>query len=1088
MIEDDDILVLADRARKYAALSGEFQPVEAVKAAFGSAEFDPPVAARVMGFLRADCTVAADGKAWIMRQSPRDKVLSKLGPDGLAESAEWNLPEDALAVTMRSTLAADPEAVTSEINAVLADPTPDLERVDTLARAIELAGSATGKAIDLLPALQGTLNRHSGIRRADEQLAQGYYGNEALRERLGRWIDSPYEASFARALYIRGIPGVGKSFLLTKLVQEARERTNPIVLLLDFDRRGLNLVELDGLTMELARQLGNELPDSAVELAQLRARDSGESQDKSSKRGPRSMSYALVEAMGRAVQSSGRNVLLVLDTLEVLASYGSSHPRRLFEYLDDLLNLGVAPTAIIAAGRGEALDSLDKRRIEDVQHLTGLPDRVARQILERLETPSDAILPILEMAHGNPLILRLAAKLAREGGAEAVALENVEGEAPEVAGGYLYRAILSRIEGEDLCRIANLGLVMQRIDAGAIAEVIAPALEMSITLDQAGQMLEQLSTHHWLVENEPGGWVRHRSDVREVVLRLLYANSPVEVVRVNAGAAKYLADKDPKEALYHRLQALGPNEPLPEIRVELAAQFTEQMIAELRDREADAVLQARGERSRSGRGDGSLNSSPVRKRVRLAKLPRSAADATEKRSPTGASNSAKASAFSNASPSIPPSALTDLRFLLEKGDLVEADKLFQSTFKQIPPVTKPAGVAAMCHLWLSGQWSKAEQLFRQCERRSFRHARWEGAEALVNLAILEMQAEFDFDALVDSLGRNDEVLWKAHQTYREARTLRLNQGALAYALLAVSRDMELRGSLAELASSAGTGLQDSVCQEQVLREASDLRERHRIPSQFDPAEPWEIAANLNPYSAPVASLVALKASPKLTEYMIAVSGNFSAMARVPFDVDDGNTVGGRLLSRSEVMVEQLAALGSTADWLSGFAFFHQVANVPLIARRAEAWRRAAAGEWVYGSNAPEGWVEMKAGLDHGTRTWIERLLSVSDPADEAARQLLFWHEPMPDKEQGEQPMGKRSSARLAQALRFAKRVARRKIGSEAPYVVARALIGRNIGRSIAVPVAVLAAQRGGRGTFGPSLERLARLGGEAVTQILQQED
>lgn len=1080
MIEDHNIDAIAKRARTFAALSGEFDPVAAIRQSFGSDEYEAPIAARVMGMLRADCTVAASGKSWIMRQSPRDRLLASIGPEDVAETSDWGLPGDELATTMRTALGQAPGQLTEEIEGIMSDSSPDLDRVDTLARAIELAGSAGGAAFEMLPALQSTLNRHTTIRRAERQLAQGYFGNEALRERLGSWIDNPYEHTFARALYIRGIPGVGKSFLLTKLVQEARERSNPIVLWLDFDRRGLNLVEPDGLTMELARQLGNELPESSVQLANRRAQDSGRTSEYSSKRGQRSMSTALVSEMGKAVQASGRDVLLVLDTLEVLASQGPSHPGRLFDFLDDLLNFGVAPISIVAAGRGTALEHLGEKRVEDVLLLTGLPNRVAMDMLAKLETPAEAVDHIIEIAHGNPLILRLAAKLAREGGKEAVEIERVDGAPPEVAGGYLYRAILSRIEGDNLCAIANLGLVMHRIDAGAIAEVIAPALGMELSADAANELFERLSTHHWLVDEEPDGWVRHRSDVRSVVLRLLYADKSDEVMRVNLAAASYLSEREPWSALYHRLQALGPESEIPAIDPALAAKFTNEMLEELPNRTADAVLQARGERSRSGRGRSPAREDEQEQLVEQQQVSRP--------QPRKSSGTRKGRAARKAkSEGADQSGLIDLHILLEKGDLIEAQLLFDDLFVSIPGVDRSGGIAAMCHFWLSGQWSKALKLYRQYEHNDFRHAEWKGGEALVKLVTLEMRAEFGFDALVAEFEHNEAALREAQLTYRDAKALRLTEGALAYALLAENRPNTISGGWRDALVTAGTGMEDTARQEHALRDAHSQRARHGIPEDFGGNPPWEIAACLNPYAAPIATLSSMRSNPTLTNYIVSLSGGFRKVAHMPFDVDEGTSVGSRLLSRHEVMVEQLGALGATADWLSAFAFFNPIPNVPLIARRAEMWRRSAAGQWVYGSNAPVGWVEPEHGLDRGAMAWLDRLRDEPDPVNEAARQLLFWHDPSPGKDETGATINKRSVSRIERALKHARRAAGR--ASSDPVVAsARALMDRKIGRTVAIPLSVIAVEYKRSGVGGEWLNKLVEAGGKSIERVLAGED
>lgn len=1037
MIGDDDLIGAVARAREFAALSVEFDPLQAVTAGLGL-QPSPPLAARVMGMLRADCTDAADGKRWIMRQSPRDRVLVALKDQGFADPTDLSLPGDPLALTMRGVLRAEPAQTTQQIDAVLADPTPDLAVLTTLARAVELAGQAAGEALGRLPQLRSALNRQEEICRSDQQLAGGYFGNEALRQRIGAWIDNPPDAGLARALYIGGIPGVGKSFLLTKLVQEARERSRPLVLQLDFDRRGINLVEPDSLAIELSRQLGNELPEHAAHLADLRARVSGEEVQESAKRGPGVTPWALIEAMGSMVRASQRTILLVLDTVEVLASYGETHPQRLFEALDILLKAGLGPLAIVAAGRGEALTRLGTKRIERIERLRGLPERVARAMLARLDAPAAAIPRILGLARGNPLILRLAAKLAREAGPGAIAFDQYAGEAPDVAGAYLYRAVLSRIDDPRLREVASLGLVLSRVNADVIRAVIAPALGFELSAGDAAAMLAELRTHHWLVDEEPGtGWVRHRSDVRQIILPLLYAERREQVARVNRAAADFLRPSDAAEATYHALQATGPLDPLPPVSSAAAVRFTEQMIEELADRAADAVLQARGERSRSGR-TGTDPAPPVAPPRQRAAAKRAAPK------PAG-------------QPANQETALNDLRILLEKGDLIEAQRLFRSHFTEAADPTRADGLAALAHLWLSGQWAKAEWLYCRLEAAGFAHEPWKGAEALVRLVLLELRAEFGFDDLVASFEQGEDALRQAQYAYRDAKALRLFNGPLAYALLAERRLETISGGWREVIVAAGTGLHDRSVDARCLGEVQKLRERYGLPGPAPGTPGWEIAACLNPYSGPVGTLLSLRMSPLLGRYVEALRQTFTALAEVPFGVDQGVGAGQRLLSREDEAVAHLGVLGATADWLSAFAFFNQATHVPLIARRAEAWRRVAAGEWAYGANPPIDWHSPPDGIDCGAMLWLDRLRERSDPADEAARQLLYWIRPRYDKDQLKTPveLGKRVVVRLTRALDLAQRAADR--AQDDPFRAAlRALLAHRHGRSIAVPIAVLA--------------------------------
>ena len=351
------------------------------------------------------------------------------------------------------------------------------------------------------------------------------------------------------------------------------------------------------------------------------------------------------------------------------------------------------------------------------------------------------------------------------------------------------------------------------------------------------------------------------------------------------------------------------------------------------------------------------------------------------------------------------------------------------------------------------------------------------------LVLLEMRAEFGFDALVAQFERDAKALREAQLAYRDTKALRLTEGALAYALLAENRPTTISGGWRDAVATAGTGLQSADNVGYALRDATGLRERYRIPADFSDTPSWEIAACLNPYSAPLATLVALRSSPSLLDYLQAVSREFGQVSAMPFDFGEEYTLSSRQLSRSEVIVEQLSAMGTHADWLSAFVFFKTVADVPLVAHRAELWRRTAAGEWVYSSKPPAQWVAPENRLDHGAHGWLQRLLADPDPADEAARQLLFWHAPAKLNNDDIPSMGKRSASRLKRALEQAKTAALRE-RNEPELAAARALMSRNLGRAIAVPLAALASSTHVQNTKGQWLDKLEKVSGGAISQIL----
>src|SRR5690606_41877513 len=99
---------------------------------------------------------------------------------------------------------------------------------------------------------------------------------------------------------------------------------------------------------------------------------------------------------------------------------------------------------------------------------------------------------IMPLARGDPLLLTLAAKAFEDAVSDAGEIPAGAGE--EAIGGYLYRAILSRVP-ECLRRIANEGLILRAIDAEALTGVVAPALGITLTAEEDRKSTRLNSSH-----------------------------------------------------------------------------------------------------------------------------------------------------------------------------------------------------------------------------------------------------------------------------------------------------------------------------------------------------------------------------------------------------------------------------------------------------------------------------------------------------------------------------------------------------------------------------------------------------------------
>jgi hypothetical protein len=419
-----DIEAPVRRALRFAAAGISFDPRQAVTPEVVGTRLDPMQAAWVLASLRTDCEQdpAQDGH-WVMRVRSRHRILG--GDAGRTAQEDWPAAEEApeahfVLEALRGAPAYSPQAIDALL--ARADAGAELSRI---AHALELAGpEAPGHAA--LSRLRAAINRRDAERHSKEMLAPGFYGRESQLRRILSYCARGSMGGPARALFISGGPGSGKSYLIERAIEEARRKQGSVVLRLDFARRGLSTLERDALVNEVSRQLGDDLPRAAAELRDLRMRFAMRS-DYAPSDG-QIAPVALVDAMARAVRSAERPVLVVLDTVEALREQGETHPGNLFRLLDCLLAGGIGPMAIVAAGNECALDTATDR-VELTIPLDGLDRAAAGEMLAAAGVPRERHDEIHSASGGNPLLLRLGAEVIDEGGPEALALQSAPQDA-----------------------------------------------------------------------------------------------------------------------------------------------------------------------------------------------------------------------------------------------------------------------------------------------------------------------------------------------------------------------------------------------------------------------------------------------------------------------------------------------------------------------------------------------------------------------------------------------------------------------------------------------------------------------------------
>lgn len=1051
---DLDALVAA--ARSFAAVQDSFAPEAALAAAMGPrAGQEPVVAARVLSALRQDCTVEA-GKTerWLMRPAARRKILAGDVSVGEAETPVAN------ALAGRGAFALE------ELDRMLAGETAP-EELEAAAVALDRAGpSAPG--FDRLDRLRGALNTRRAQARTDAHLAGGFFGREAELARLAEWIAAPQSGPPMRTIHVSGLPGIGKSFLLERVVQMTRLSLDPILVTLDFDRAGLNVLEAHGFFEEISRQLGDAVPDASAQLRALRLKSAERRAAETGTTARYSVPRDLLDAMAGAVKGTGRHVLVVLDTLEVLRSRGETQVMTLFDRMDSLAEYGVAPLAIISAGRGDALDPVPER-VEDRIRLEGIEDSAARLLLSARGVPERLWPRILPLARGNPLLLTLAAKAFEDTAYDAGDIP--AGASEETIGGYLYRAILSRVP-ERLRRIANEGLILRAIDAEALTGAVAPALGLTLTAEEARSALTELATHHWLVESDGAGKVRHRQDVRRAFLPLLY-DGTTETRRaaeaINLRAAEWYGMRDPASALYHRLQATRFGHPMPGVPAELAREITGPILDELPAPARDAVLQAQGRRSGFARAGAPED---VPKDVGLGELPLPAppGETTDVQVVGDGAGAPLADTEGRAKRAQPDErAVRDLELMLEKGDLREAGHVFSAGFGGALEAASPGALVALCYLWLAGRWAAAFDLFRGLPRSAIERA-LEESPHLRGRVLLEMQAEAAFGKLLTMLA-DVRIFDLARRSHDASQRTGMVGGALDFAFLAASqtdavlpRRLELARSLLASAYGATDGAGDA---DYALGAARSLRQDFGLfheplegggPDERRPAVQAGMLQALNPYGAPLHAMVSGAPEGRIAAFLEGLRPWLpEAAALFTPDLRGTETLPDRLRAGPPDVVAALTAMGLCADWSSAHVIGRSLADLRLIATSAERWRRTVAGMWSYGAGCPEGWTGQPS-EDRMSAARLDRLVIAPDPVAAARRQLAFW-----------QGASDRAAGRFARWVAAARARGDARIGR--PGEALTALLGVGAPGVVAVPLAVLTAhgvflQAKGRGPDG----------------------
>ena len=402
-------------------------------------------------------------------------------------------------------------------------------------------------------------------------------------------------------LVIHGPGGIGKSTLLARsLLDHLEDESVPAFpfVYVDAERASVSLDEPLSLVAEMAHQLSVEYPDHAADFLDLGSRarklereqrerkesledlrqvattraisrDVASSYHSSSRDREAELIEELGTILARAVHPAAPGFVVALDSFEE-AQYRSSPVLDRMWGMLAALRRSYPSTRVVVAGRAPV--GHPQIDLEDVPtlELTELDQAAAERFLVERGVVPELTSAMVERVGGNPLNLLLAAKVAtahppaRTGEGWITELpsrkrwlfKNVD---DMLIQGMLYDRVLMHIRDPEVRRLAHPGLVLRRITPELITTVLAPVTKVPVEDPAKAQHLFEELAREWdLVDEIAPGVLRHRPDVRKVMLRLLKADRGRDVGAVERAAIAYYGQRgstaDRAEELYHRLR------------------------------------------------------------------------------------------------------------------------------------------------------------------------------------------------------------------------------------------------------------------------------------------------------------------------------------------------------------------------------------------------------------------------------------------------------------------------------------------------------------------------------------------------------
>lgn len=599
------------------AADGEEPNDRLIDAAAVTGYFDPTSLARSTGAgtslaglsaLATDCDLAigpGGSPAWILRSGPRRERLALLSAD--------RVRLDAVLARVRSKAR---DGAGKYLGQLLTTgqlpPEPETSKqLRDLLQALDWSAEILPFEKEILE-LRRQLASRSMRESLSGLLRDGFFGRAKETARLARFLAANSRRKRSetekrlRVLTISGIGGAGKSTFVARAVTRLlADDSGPLAIAIDFDRFCFGPNSLLELSFELTRQLSVQIPSLFEPCQQLRreiraqALDARGDDSEFDSSGASSLGENLwrrcVERLGELMSAQGparRRIALFLDTFELAQavrvwgspwSSGREASSKIGSWLGALAEWGgLNDLAVVISGRAAVEpDSLLGRNIVASIELSELELGARIQLLRRLKTPPALANELARTLGGNPLMLRLGARLlARlDGEASATVLADLRRAgtlAEEFIQGFLYERVLRHVTDPRARNLAHPGLALRLVTWRLIKEVLAQPCGLGPITDRDAQdLLAALGDEIWLVERRSGKSgatiLEHRRDIRVLMLRMM----PFDLGRTTAEAGPALGNSSLEgtwQEIHRRAAAYHELGQDPDLDPEVAAQ------------------------------------------------------------------------------------------------------------------------------------------------------------------------------------------------------------------------------------------------------------------------------------------------------------------------------------------------------------------------------------------------------------------------------------------------------------------------------------------------------------------------------------